>query len=69
MGYLWVRDYPGIGEGPRRYHVFEEGGGLVGWIDIPGHLKILEIGEGYLLALVRDETGVESVCRYLLTRS
>lgn len=63
VGNLWVREYRS-----RVWTVFDREGGVQGLIEIPPRFGVFEIGEDYLLGLVRDELGVEYVQLWALDR-
>ena len=70
-GNLWVREYvlPGE-EGPAPlWTVFDSGGRVLGFVETPGGLDILEIGEDHLLGRSTDDLGVESIQVWPLERS
>ena len=56
------------GETEAYWSVFDPEGRLVGSLDMPDGVEVLEIGENYLLGLYRDEFEVEYVRAYGLTR-
>ena len=67
-GYLFVEDYrtPGMDRVP--VSVFDPEGALVGRFELPGDLRVLEIGENHLLAVHEDELEVEYLHLYEMTR-
>jgi hypothetical protein len=71
-GYLWVREpLPGDavdGEAPRTWQVFDPEGVWLGSVETPAGVRVTEIGEDYLLGIVRDEFDVEYVRMYRLER-
>lgn len=68
LGDVWARRLlPGERTGPRRWSVFE-GGRPLGSVETPAGFRVEEIGEDYLLGVVRGEPGVERVERYRLDR-
>jgi hypothetical protein len=67
-GYLWVERYPRPGDEFSLYDVVDPEGELVGKVSLPSGLEILEIGEDYLMALYRDELGVEYLRIHRLAR-
>lgn len=70
-GYLWVREYDFPGE-PRPaplWTVFDPGGRVLGFVETPSGLAILEIGEDYILGRTEDDLGVESIHLWPLERS
>jgi len=60
-GQLWVEDYPEGNGSPRRWQVFGPDGRVTARAETSVGLEVLEIGEDYLLGLVRDSMGVEQV--------
>jgi hypothetical protein len=68
LGFLWVEAYRGMGAEAVTYHVFDPRGELVGAVELPEEMDLLEIGPDYLLALFRDELDVEYVRLYSLQR-
>ena len=70
-GHLWVREYdfPGEGRPAPLWTVFDPGGRVLGYLETPSGLRIFEIGEDYILVLVRGELDVESVQVWPLERS
>jgi hypothetical protein len=74
LGNVWLGDYPWTGPGgypPRtssQWTVFDRRGRMLGRIEIPDGLQLLEVGEGYVLALRWERTGAQSVVMYDLTR-
>ena len=67
-GNLWVQPPAGRSEGPIRHHVFGVDGTPLGWVDLP-RMRVLEIGEGYVLGVQEDEFEVQYVRRFELMRS
>jgi hypothetical protein len=57
-GHLWVKT--GAADGPESdsYLVFTPAGQAVGPVSVP-HVRILEIGDDYLVGVVRDEFEVQ----------
>jgi hypothetical protein len=68
LGFLWVRRQPVPGDKLDVYDLVDPEGTLVGQVRMPSSVRILEIGEDYLLALYQDELEVESVRLYQLSR-
>ena len=69
-GNLWVREYDFPGE-PRPaplWTVFDPGGRVLGFVETPDGLDVLEIGEDYVLGRTEDDLGVESVHVWPLER-
>lgn len=67
-GFLWVERYGGVGADPPEFDIFDPEGRLVGFAALPEDAEILEIGNEYILALFRDELGIEYVRMYGLQR-
>src|SRR5690606_3781961 len=59
-GRLWVKDYV-VGGEENRWDVFEPDGRWLGTVVLPRGLDPTEIGEDYILGIVRDDLGVERV--------
>ena len=68
QGYLFVEDFRSPGMEAAPVNVFDPEGHLVGRIEVPADVEILEIGPDYLLALYKDPMDVEYVHMYDLTR-
>lgn len=68
VGWIWVKRYSGGWEEPSPWLVFDERGVLQCEVSAPTRLTTLEIGEDYLLSLLRDSTGEETVMRWGLRR-
>ena len=70
-GHLWVREY----DFPREkrpaplWTVFDPEGRVLGFVETPEGLDVLQIGEDYILGRVRDEFQVEHVQVWPLERS
>lgn len=60
-GHLWVR------ESLERWSVFDPSGRWIASLDIPMY-KVFEVGSDYIVGLIKDEDGVESVVEYSLNR-
>lgn len=63
VDHLWVREYalPGGGDPNPVWTVFDPEGQVLGFMETPAGLSILEIGDDYILGLARDDLGVEYV--------
>ncbi|WP_419166246.1 hypothetical protein [Candidatus Palauibacter sp.] len=70
-GYLWVReyDYPREERPAQLWSVFDREGRMLGFVETPRRLGILEIGEDYLLCSTRDDFGVQFIQVWPLDRS
>lgn len=71
LDHLWVREATLPGEdGPAPpWTVFDPEGRVLGFVETPGGLTILEIGADYILGQATDDLGVESVQVWPLDRS
>jgi hypothetical protein len=71
-GNLWVRVPAPAGAGgatmPRTWQVFDADGAWLGAVETPAGLRVTEIGDAYLLGVVRDDFDVEYVRMYRLER-
>ena len=69
-GHLWVREYdfPGEERPAPLWTVFDPAGRVLGFVETPKDLAILEIGEDYLLGNTRDDLGVERIQLWPLER-
>jgi hypothetical protein len=71
-GHLWAREpLPGDaedGEAPRTWQVFDPEGVWLGSVETPAGVRVTEIGEDYLLGIVRDDLDVEYVRMYRLVK-
>ncbi len=69
-GHLWVREYdfPDEDRLAPLWTVFDPAGRVLGFVDTPGDLDILEIGVDYILGRTEDELGVESIQLWPLMR-
>lgn len=70
LNHLWVREatLPGTDRPAPLWTVFDEEGWALGFIETPDGLTVFEIGADYLVGLVADELGVESVQVWALER-
>jgi len=66
VGNLWVEEYrlPWDNDSPRRWSVFDPEGRWLGQLELPKGLRVIEIGEGHISGVERDDTGVEYVKVY-----
>lgn len=67
-GLLWVEEIHIPGDTLRTWTVFDEDGVPRTRLSLPVTNRVLEIGEGYVLAAFEDEMGVEYLRSYPLTR-
>jgi len=68
LGWLWVGLYSPDWEPPANWLVFDRDGVLLCQVTSPARVRVLEIGERYLLGLLRNEDGEETVVKYGLRR-
>ena len=70
LGHLWVEEYefPGEERPGSLWTVFDSEGQVLGFVETPEVLQILEIGEDYVLTWNRDELDVEYVQSWPLDR-
>lgn len=70
LGYLWVAEFklPDAEYEGTVWTVFDREGRALGFVETPGGLSILEIGEDYILGETVDELGVEYVQVWELAR-
>jgi hypothetical protein len=67
-GRFWIREYepPGIPQGVQQWLVFSSAGELLGRVEAPGDVRVVEIGSDYLLGVrYRESTGVQVVVHRL----
>ena len=71
LNHLWVREatLPGMERPAPLWTVFDPEGRVLGFIETPDGLTILEIGTDYILGHATDDLGVESVQVWPLDRS
>lgn len=63
VGNLWIQE-----RWSSVWTVFDPQGRVRGLVEVPSGLRVLEIGEGYLLGMARDDLGVEYVQLWSLSR-
>lgn len=68
LGDLWVADYAPPGDQHPTWTIFDADGKLSGRVSTPPGVRILEIGEDYLLGVYRDDLGVEYLHQYAVRR-
>jgi len=70
-GHLWVREYdlPREEDPAPLWTVFDPEGRVLGFVETPAGLDVLQIGEDFILGRVRDEFEVEYVQVWPLERS
>ena len=67
-GNLWVQEYNFPEQNENIWTVFDPDGRVLGFVETPGGLDVLEIGEDYILGTTTDELGVERVQLWPLDR-
>lgn len=67
-GNVWLSAYENSLLPAAVWYIFDDDSRYLGAMPVPPGLRILEIGERYVLGVKRDENGVESVHVYELTR-
>jgi hypothetical protein len=67
-GHSWLREYTYDARSAARWSILDADGAWIGDLRMPAGLEIWEIGEDYILGLVRDADDVEFVVRHGLTR-
>lgn len=70
LDHLWVREatLPGMDRPAPLWTVFNPEGRVLGFIETPDGLTIMEIGADYILGRTTDDLGVESVQVWALER-
>lgn len=70
LDHLWVEEYefPGEERPSSLWTVFDAEGQVLGFVETPDVLAILEIGEDYILTWKRDDLDVEYVQLWPLDR-
>ncbi len=71
LDHLWVREatLPGMDRPAPLWTVFDPDGRVLGFVETPDGLTILEIGVEYILGHTTDDLGVESVQAWPLERA
>jgi hypothetical protein len=67
-GDLWVERFRAPGNSTPEFDILDSQGRIMGWARLPEEAVVLDIGEDYVLALYRDDLGVEYVKQYHLDR-
>lgn len=68
-GNLWLQDYPRPGDEQHRWSVFGPDSRLVAMVLTPSGLRVLQIGDDFLLGQIRDEDDVEHIVVYQLDKT
>ncbi len=66
--YLWVGPYRPEPGPTVAWTIVDIDGPILGTVEVPRNLRILEVGADYILGSVRDDLGVETVRLYRLER-
>jgi len=67
LGRTWVREYRVGEEAGAEWLIFDDGGLLTGSVALPSSFSPRDAGPGYVVGVVTDELGVESVREYLMS--
>jgi hypothetical protein len=65
---LWVQDDNGFISNEARWQVFDPDGVFLARVNMPVGFEVRDIGEDYVLGMVRDELGVERLRLYRLEK-
>lgn len=68
-GRLWLEEYRPPGDVDSRWSIFDADGRWLGSVHVPAGLRVLEIGEDYLIGVDRDAYDVEYVRVYRIEGS
>jgi hypothetical protein len=68
-GAVWLREHATSEDGPGRWTVFDTEGALLGTVETPAGVRVLEIGGDYLLGVWADDLDVQHVRLYRLDKS
>lgn len=70
LGFLWVQEFERPGhQGPSTWRVFDPDGRLTARVRVPRGHRVFDVGQDYILALGRDDYGVEHLRVFQLSRS
>jgi len=67
-GNLWVSDYRISADDPGKWTVFNPEGRMLGTVDTPARMRVLEIGRDYLLGAWTDDLDVEHIRMFALEK-
>jgi hypothetical protein len=67
-GMLWVQEYSLPGADSAAWSIFDRQGTWIADVTIPIEWELLDIGDDYLLILVRDDLDIERIRRHALDR-
>ncbi len=68
LGYVWAQVYDWDRDAARRWVVFDDSGAALGTVQVPPGLQVEWVGSDAILGVWKDESDVEYVHRYRLTR-
>jgi hypothetical protein len=69
QGYLWLEASRSTGDRAATWSIFDASGRWLGDLELPAEYELLDIGEDNILALGRDELGVETLNVLSLSRT
>jgi hypothetical protein len=67
-GNLWVKEYVRPGASGVMWQVFDPEGQITAHLTLPAACELLDIGTDYIVALTRDQLGVERIVWYSLEK-
>ena len=67
-GRLWVQDYDPDPDAPRRAAIFDPAGKLMGYVMLPGRLRVMTLEDDLVIGVWRDEDDVQHVRGYAVGR-
>ena len=68
LGNAWLSEYTFIGEFPDRWRVLRRDGALIGWVDVPDVVAVLDVTDDRLLAVRFDELDVPALIMFELIK-
>jgi len=68
-GNLWIRESSRQGAQQVQWSVFAPSGELLGSLEMPPRLDLLEVGTDYVLGLARDDMDVEYIMKHRLRKA
>lgn len=69
LGYLWIQPYRPVAGRPVPWLVVALDGPILGTVDLPEGFRPTDIGDDYILGVIRDDLDVEHVRLYHLARA
>jgi hypothetical protein len=67
-GEVWMSEFPLSAREPTRYRVFASDGTPLGWASVPPRFTILDLRDGLVLGVERNELDVQAVSVYRIER-